>query len=315
MPKETASAVVDQPTTGTTDSQVTDQAATGTAGVGDTTQTSQQTDEAAGATDDTAEDIATELISQERYDALKDDPATLRKELNKAATQKFQQLAKERKALGNWAEIRDAFTEDAPAAIKALASQLGLEIRDPKADVVVAATTNAGDAAVDKLKEALGKVGLEELADTLGPVIREIAETAAGKATEPIKTHQEKLINESAERESKATLDAFGKQHPGWEKHEPAMVALSKKFQPGVDKDGKALMSETDYLEQLYFLVTKDQQIAKAAQDAIDRMTKGAAAADTTSTTVTGDKVTARPPGKGGFREAYAAAKRGERWE
>ena len=52
-------------------------------------------EEATGADDSAAdsESDSVELIGQDRFDALKNNPAALRKELNRAATKKFQQLA------------------------------------------------------------------------------------------------------------------------------------------------------------------------------------------------------------------------------
>lgn len=304
----------------TTDSPDTDQAAGDDTGEVETTdqETSQQTDEAAGATDDTASDDApTELISQERFDALKDDPAALRKELNKAATKKFQQLAAERKALGPWAQIKDAFAADHVAGLQQLASQFGLEVRDPKAVADAAAATDAGDEAVAELKAALAEVGLEEVADKLAPVIRKIAESAAGKTTEPLRKHQEKLVEESTKREAEAMMAAFAKTHPEWKPGnavDKKMAQLAKKFQPAVDDKGQPTMSEAEYLDHLFDLATKEDSVKRLVAEAIDRMTKGALAAEDKTPGVSGNRVAKTPPPNATFDDAAAAAAAGVRW-
>lgn len=326
MPVEN-SAVLDDPATGTTTgSPATDDAARATTGVQDTTQTSQQTDPAAGATDDTApEEVSSGLLSQAEYDKVKDDPAAFRKALLKGFTQKTQQLASDRKELGSWATIREAFQEDPLKALKGLAAQFDVEIRDPEkataqGTATTQAVTDAGDQAVAKLKTVLTKVGLDEIADELSPIIREIAEAAAGKATEPYRSQQEQLIDESAQREANATLEAFGKSHPDWKPGndvDKAMAVLSKKLPVARDeKTGKALMTDTEYLEHLHFLATKDTRIAEAAQAAVDRMTKSAAAAAEGQTrTVAGTTVTKKAPANATFNDAAEAAKAGVRWE
>lgn len=329
MPPESSTAVLDDHAAeATTGNPNPDDAGRTTTRVEDPTHTSQQTDPAAGATTDTApEEVSSGLISAEEYATVKDDPAAFRKALLKGFTQKTQQLAKERGELGDWVKIRDAVNEDHVAALTALAAQFGLEIRNPEADTSRGSTTatttqvatDAGDQAVAKLKAALSKVGLDEIADELTPIIREIAEGAAGKANEPIRAHQEQLIEESAKREADATLDGFGKTHPDWKPGndvDKAMARIAGQFEIKRDpKTGKALMSDTEYLDAVYFLATKDAQIAKAAQEAIDRMTTSAQAAERTTSSVAGDKVSKTPPKGAKFDDAYQAAKRGERWE
>ena len=318
MPPGSSAVLDDAAATGTTGSQATDDTGTGDAAVDTATQTSQQTDGTAGATDDTdPEEVSAGLISREDYDRTKDDPAAFRKAILKGFTQATQKTSAERKNLAAWSDIRDAFNEDAPTALKQLAEQFGFEIRDPKADdtstTSTTAATNAGDEAVAELKEALSGVGLDELADKLAPVIRKIADKAAGAATEPLRTHQEKLIEESTQRETKATLDAFGKSHPDYKPGnaiDKAMAKLSKSLLPA---EG---MNELEYLDNLYVLATKDDMVKKAAQEAIDRMTKNAQTTDgKKASTVTGDKVSTGRPAGAGFRQAAEVARRGERWD
>jgi len=281
-------------------------------------QTSQQTDKGAGAADETPEEVSTGLVTAEEYARVKDDPAALRKALLKGFTQATQKTADVRKSLGSWADVKDAFDEDPATALKALAMQFGVDIREPEkkpGQTQAEAVRDAGEQAVEKLKTVLAKVGLDELAEELAPVLREIAEGVAGKAVEPFKAGQDQILDESAQREAAAVMETFAKSHPEWKAGndvDKKMAALAKTMPVAKDdKTGKALISDTDYLENLYFLATKDTAISKAAQDAVDRMTRSAGEADgtRTTTTVAGDKVAKTPP-----NEAYQAAKRGEVW-
>lgn len=323
---ETTTAVLEQPTTTTSDQpSTTESAAASTAGVDTSvTQPTQEPAKPADASLDTGEEpLSTDLLSAEEYAKVKDHPAQLRKALNKAFTQKTQQLATQRKALGRWDKVRESYEKDAKATLAELAKQAGLEIRDPNAEAASKATADAGNKAVDALKTVLAKAGLEELADDLAPVFRQIADEAAGKATAPVQQYQTELIKESIARESAAVLEAFGKTHPDWQEHEERMTELMAMFPLPMDPTtGKPKVPETEYLGTIYDLATKDAReartqaaIKKAADDAVERMRKAATEAEPRTHGVTGDKVVTSAPARAGFKQAAEAAKRGERWE
>lgn len=323
---ETTTAVLDQPATTTSEpSTTTEPAATSTPGIDPSGQPpSQESQKAGDATLETADESpSTDLLSAEEYAKVKDDPKQLQKALNKAFTQKTQQLASQRKALGSWDKVRESYGKDAKATLTELAKQAGLEIRDPKEEAAKATTVDAGKKAVEKVNAVLAKAGLEELSDELVAVFREIAEEAAGKATAPVRQHQDEVIRESIARESAAVLESFGKTHPDWQEHEEQMTDLMGKFPPPVDPTtGQRVMADADYLDHIYDLATRglrDKRVTdatkKAADEAVERLRKSAANAEPRTTGVTGDKVVTSAPAKAGFKQAAEAAKRGERWE
>jgi len=307
----TAAAVADQPTTTDTGTQTAEQAtAAGASGIETTSaQSSQQTDPAAGATTETApEEVSSGLISAEDYASVRDDPAALKKALLKGYTQKTQQLAAQRNELGTWGQIADAFKENPAATLKALGAQMGLEIRDPQATAAATTAEAKGDQMIAQMREKLEPLGLGDVADVLAPLIRDLATQAAGEAIEPLRAQATKLADESAQRETVAVLDAFGKKFPDWKQYDKQMTDLSKKLQPNG-------MNELEWMETLYHLVTREKSIAKATEAAIAKMTTSAQHAEKPSSAVAGDKVTAKAPNGASFRSAFEAAKRGERWE
>jgi hypothetical protein len=94
----------------------------------------QQGPETADADSDSESD-SVELIGQDRFDALKSNPEALRKELNRAATKKFQQLAKQREELEPYADLIKGLDEDPHGTVEALARQLGINLSGPPAKV------------------------------------------------------------------------------------------------------------------------------------------------------------------------------------
>jgi hypothetical protein len=280
-----------------------------TGATSDPIQTSQQTDPAAGATTDTApEEVSSGLVSAEDYAKVKDDPGALRKALLKGYTQKTQQLASQRNELGTWAQVREAYAHDPVATMKALAAQSGLEIRDPKAEAIQQTAQEQGDQLITKLRATLDPFGLGDAAEALAPVFRELATQAATSATEPIRKQNEQIVSESAQRESAAVIESFGKKYPDWKTHEPKMVELSQKIQPAEGMD------PLEWMEHLYTLAAKDSLIDRGIASALDKM-KTSAQSGGASRTVAGHHVAERPGKLPSFAEAYEAAKRGSRFE
>lgn len=288
----------------TADSQTSDDVATS-----DETQTPTDGDATAADEPTVPEEVSSGLITEADYAKVKDDPTAFRKAILKGFTQKTQTIAAERKSLGAWGAIRDAITEDPKDGLSRLAREFGFEIHDPKAAAAATVTQTAGDEAETELRTVLAGVGLEEIADKLAPVMRKIAEGATGKTLEPLRTQQQQLIDESTQREAKAALDAFGAMHPDWKEHETAMNALAEKHPAGKN------VTAVEWMETLYFLATRESSIEKAAQAKIDKMTKAAGTAERRSSTVADARVSHGPPKHAGFKEAAAAALRGERWD
>lgn len=274
-----------------------------------------------------------DLITDEEFTALqtkhKDDPAALRKDLVGVFTRKTQALAEEKKSverLRSYSDIIDAYESDPEATIKALAKQHNIDLTPAKAGETETTeeTEDAVEQVLSEFKEALGP-DLEYLADGLAPAITKLVErltaTTVEKATAPLKKGQETLLTKAATEQTETVMKTFGEKHPDWEEHEPAMLELSKKLQPNG-------MGEVEYLETLYALVTRDtsteatkkqteKQIADGVKAALKKMEQGATNTDTKTRHTPDGQVTTGPPnGRApSFSEAFAAAKRGERWD
>ena len=266
--------------------------------------------EATGTTESSeSESEAIELVGQDKWDTLKDNPAELRKELNRAATKKFQELSEQRKRLDPYAEFISALDRDPRATITAIGKQLGLEIKGAEEKTQEEITAQPSEEITARVRKALGPE-YEDLADRLIPAINTVAEEVAKKYATPLAQRQDEIIRESALRESRAVIDAFSKSHPGWEKHEKAMVELSKKLPPGEGMD------ETEYMNTLYYLATRDASEGDAAKKLATRMAQSARnVGDARQTTVSDRNVAKTPVKPPTFREAYQAAKEGRKYE
>jgi len=268
------------------------------------------------------------LLSDEEFSALQKkhatDPAALRKALEGAFTKKTQALAEERRAATRfepYVDLIDAYEEDPKAVVLALAKQHGLTIANPEAPATAEGTTTAVDAVLDEFKGALGPE-FEYLAEGLAPAITKLVErlTAATveKVTEPLKAQTKGLLDKQATDTTAQVMKTFEEAHPDWQEHEEALVALSQKLSPKG-------MTETEYLDHLYTLVTADTsveardkmieaRVADQVKKAIAKMTRGAESTETRTEATPERHVRTGPPATPTFQEAYEAAKRGERW-
>lgn len=274
------------------------------------TRTGVDVDNSAGDSTDDGDDSSDgqiDLIGQDRFDALKGDPAALRKELNRAATKKFQQLAKSQQILAPYVDLVKALDANPREAITAMAKQFGIELAG------TGKTTEQVTETLDQRVSALVKASLGEeygdLADKLGPTIQQIAQLVAEEQGRATQDQLETVIQDSALREANAAIATFAKAHPDWEKHEEAMAELSKRLPPG---EG---MEEGEYLEILYSIVTKDKATGDGVKKVINRVAKSAENSDGRDTSVSGQHVAVTPGKPPSFAEAAAAAKRGERFE
>lgn len=279
-----------------------DQAGRGGSGVG--------VDNSAGdSTDDdgeSQEEGQIDLIGQERFDALKNDPAALRKELNRAATKKFQQLAKSQEVLRPYVNLIKALDEDPRAAITTMAKQFGIELKEAAKTEEAAQSLDAR--ITESVRAALGEE-YGDLADRLGPAIQQVAQMVAEQQGATTRKQLEAVISDSALREANAAIATFEKTHPDYKKHEDAMTELSKKLPPGEE------MEEQEYLEILYTLVKRDGATGDGVKKVINKVAKSVENSEKPGSAVS-DKHVATTPGKlPTFAEAAAAARRGERFE
>lgn len=298
----------------------------------------EQTDEAEGETTTTADEgtieekvdetktttDATGLLTDAEFSALqtehKDDPAALRKSLEKAFTQKTQKLAEAAKSTERLEKHRDvieAYDADPEATVRELAKSLGLTFADEsetkteetKVEVKAQPKPIDFDYDMDKWSEAHAEW-------SKGEVARLVSE-----AIQPLKVGQQTILEKHAAESTETVMKALTAAHPDWTEHEPAMLALSLKLAPAQG------MTENEYLEHLYTIVTAPKAVAAAVKDvdakvaagvkaALAKMEKGAASTDTKTGRTPEDQVTAGPPNGRAptFSEAFAAAKRGERW-
>jgi hypothetical protein len=164
-----------------------------------------------------------------------------------------------------------------------------------------------GDQIRYAVREALGPE-YEDIADRLAPAMRRVAEMVAAETAKPLVAEQDRLIQESAMRESVAVINDFEKSNPGWRKHEPAMVELSKKLMPQTG------MTEREYMDILYTVVTRDTSEGDKTKRIVDRINKSTRN-DSGGNRVPSREVVVKPSSLPTFEEAATAARRGERFE
>jgi hypothetical protein len=306
--------VTDQQTDKDAKPSGTDTAASSTSGVDETTHTSQDPDEAAGATDDTADDdLQTKFLSEAELDAINaiEDLGKRQKALDRAWTQKTQRLSRERRDLSSRKAVLDSLDRDPLAFARQVLEQAGLEVHDPKADTTT--TTDLSAKVTEILKESLGP-DYEDLLDKLAPGMFKAINAVVAENLKPLRDGQVELVRDSAIRETEVVFDAFTKKHPDWQQHESAMAELSRKLPPGKDpKTGKPLMEQPEYLELLYGMVTRDRQVGEGVKKVLARTTKAAETAVNDGKGIGADKVVARPAGPISFDEAGALAIKGIR--
>lgn len=266
-------------------------------------------DDADDDSDDKDDESEEELIDDEKFNALKDDPIALRKELNRAATKKFQDLSAARKAVKPYADFITAFEQDPRTATKALARQLGIEIKEPKTEKQAEDVVEDIATAVKKrVSKALGPE-YADLADKLSDAIRESAELIVEDKVKPLKSGQDSLISDAAATKAAQVIERFDKKYPDWKKVEGEMTKLSKKMVIGEGMD------EFEYMESLYLLATADGKVGDRVRKTVKKMVDNVARSEGRSRTVS-DKTVSRTPGKlPTFKESAAAAIRGERFE
>lgn len=291
-----------------TDEQSTDQEETQSedqAGEGDSGVEKQDSDEE-GTEEGTEEE---DLLGQAEYDKLKGDPEALRKALNRAATQKFQTLSAERKALEPYKDFISALDTDPVAAVTAVARQLGIKIDGKNAteEKTSKVVESLSDRITAKVKKALGP-DYEDLGAGMGAAIHDALLEAVPELTKSFSEQLNQVTADSAMREASVAIELFAKKYPDWQKHEAAMTALSKKMPPG---EG---VTEAEYLENLYLLSTRDKATGEGIKKVVTKMQKSAGAAEKPGRV--SEKVVANKSGKPmSFKEAYEMAKRNERAE
>lgn len=248
-----------------------------------------------------------ELLSRDQIESLRRDPDRLIKELNRAATKKFQTVAKERAELEPYVDFIRSLDENPREAVAALAAQLGMRLEGGTPEQRQDAVQELGDVITADVRQSLGPE-YDDLAERLAPAIRKVAERVAIETARPLVEEQNRLIRESAERESAAAISVFEKAHPDFRKHEKAMVEMSQKLKPAQG------MNEQDYLRALYTVVTAGNNEGDAAKRLVKRI-NSSTKSDSGGNRVPSREVNVEPSSLPSFEDAAAAARRGERWE
>ena len=246
-----------------------------------------------------------ELLPQEEYDKLRDKPEELRKALNKAFTQKTQALAEQRKAFEPYQELVSSLQEDPQGTVRALAERLGIKLE--QAETKVEAKEAVSELLTD-LKQSLGP-DLEFLADKLAPVLERIVGKLAGQAVskevEPLKQQAKALREEAIVQQVDANIEAFTDKHPDFQKHEAKMTEIGMRLHPAPDpKTGKP-PTWMEYMEDLYYLATKDVREGDITKKTVERMKESAEKSEPSEGGVASNRVTKAAPKGKTFDEAF----------
>lgn len=283
----------------------------GTAANSDDTSAEQTAEQTQQAGDQTVEAADTEdaLLTPEEVAKLSGKELDLYKKAQKNYTIKTQGLAAERKKLEPFRDLIDALQDPdrAKDTVMQLAQHVGLvsKAEEKKIEAAADGLLNGLPAELSFLRPHLEEFGKQLLAQFQS----EIA---------PLKSQTQEIVTKTMAEATTATLSAFGKEYPGWEKYEPQMIEIGKSVQPSGN------MSEMDYLKMLYKLATYDVQSAEKTKQIVEGMTKAAKAAEpsSTSSAVQSERVVYAKPAniaqmssRERFLAGHEAAKRGQKWE
>ena len=251
-----------------------------------------------------------ELLDSKTYEKLKADPEKLRKELNRAWTQKTQALSEQRKALEPHLELFRALEENPEETIRKLAEERGLTIAEAKKEEVREAVSPVAT----ELRQVFGP-GLEDLADRLAPVL----ERVIAERIEPIKRQTDEVVSNAVIEEVNRNIELFTKEHSDWKKFEPEMMKISTWLQPAKQTNGK-YPTTAQYMEALYHLATKDARKGDIVKETVERMAHAAAKSETAGSGVAQNRVAKSTPASRGsfdadFEEAAKDASEGILYE
>lgn len=258
--------------------------------------------------DEDEDDEDKPLISDDDFNKLKNDPDKLRKELQSAATKKFQKLSAARKAVEPYAEFLKSYEDNPREAAIALAQQLGIEVKIPEGK-------KKAEEAVEKIADKVSALVKKQLgpeyadvAEKLGSAVYEAARMVAEDAIKPLRDDQDKIINDASTKEAQAEIAAFSKKYPDWKKHEGAMTKIAAKLKP---TEG---MTPGEYMEAVYHLATRKQSKGEAMKEAVKKLNKSTSKPGKERTV--SDKSVSKKPGHiPSWDESVEAAERGERFD
>lgn len=212
------------------------------------------------------EQVATEedddlnfTVTKEELEAIKKDPvlSKLYKSMQRGATQKYQQIASQRRILDEYQRDPEGFT-------RRLAQYHGLQLATPPPP------TPAGEAVDEVMQEMEGLFG-PEAARALKPVFEKLVGNVLQREITPIKEQQEVMRMVGAAKQAEALTGTFRAKHPDVTPDiEAKMVELGQRFQPADSMD------PVEYLESLYLLATAGKVKAETSKQVVERMRKAA---------------------------------------
>lgn len=259
-------------------------------------------DEAASQAGGRVDDDGEPLLTDEEIEAAGGDVEKLKKQFQRAYTQKTQRLAAANK-------LWKALENDPVAVARELNTRLGIKLADvaPPADATPRQQAKALDVITARLTKSVGA----EMAAELAPAILEAAELVANeKVTGVQQVVGTQLMQDIKERADIAT-ESFFKAHPDAKALEPKMMEIAKEIQPAPG------ITVTQYFERLYSLAKGS---GAKARDAVDRMVKATESdprpGSTPARVVSGARPDRSKMTKAEFlRASFEAADKGIRWE
>lgn len=235
-----------------------------------------------------------ELLGEDEWQRLQKDPKALRKALNKAATAKFQELARERESLKPLQQLAESLQTDPQATLRTLASQYGLTLAEAK-QAVEEAQQQQGASVIDALRQSLGP-DLGFVADALAPVLGKV---------DLVEQELRQQQAAAAKREDDALMAEFKAKHPDWNKHAFQIAKLIQEFPPPGNRPS------AKYLDHIMRLAKPDVSEAEAIQRYQERVKAASAKAETSASGVPAQRVARKAPENLTVRQAMEDAAQG----
>lgn len=239
------------------------------------------------------------LLTEEQISKLDDAGRKAYKEMQRAWTQKTQSLSALRKQLEQHQDLIEDLRSNPKETLRRLAREQGMDLAEPQKPEPAEKPEKK---LLEGLRERLGP-DLEFIADALEPIIQDLQSTK--QDLQSTKTQQSEIIMKTALDEAQSVLEDFGKDHPDWKDYEGEMTVLSHKLDPKG-------MTETEYLDLLYKVVTSGKevtkQVGKETKNIVEKMRAAAKAAESPQAGVAESKIQSSPNKLLTVDEAFAEA-------
>lgn len=223
--------------------------------VGEATPVAQETDPAAHA----VEPEESFRLSPEELAAVKADPTLgkLYKSLLRGSTQKYQEIAADRKFL-------EAVREDPRGVIEMAAQQLGLQLVDPQTQQAATQQQAMVDTVMPRLEGLFGK----EAAAALRPVFNDMISQAIKQEIQPLAAETQEFRAHQINEQASSIANSFREKFDVTPDVEEQMMELTMSVQPSPNA------TPEQFLEFLHTVVTAKQAPAAAAKEMAKRVQK-----------------------------------------